>query len=200
MSYKKLSKEEIENEGSEIEAAKENPDHFEVLYNRYFSMVFGFVFNRTSNKQLAADISSQVFLKAMLNLKKYKAKGVPFSAWLFRISINEISTFYRQTKRERTVSLDKTGAEFFAENIETNLGEDLFAGVLKILETLPEDKVRLIEMRFFENRPYSEIADILGISVSNAKVKVHRIIQKIKNKTSNKTIQILLFSIKFAIS
>jgi len=199
MSYSQLSKAEIQDEQRAIEEAKKNPEKFEFLYDRYFSDVFGFVFNRTSNRQICSDITSQVFLKAMLNIKKYKNKGVPFSAWLFRISVNEISTFYRQTKRERSISIDQAGAELFAENLDTDLGKDQYSTIIKILDTLPDSSVRLIEMRFFENRPYSEIADILDISVSNAKVKVHRVLQKIKKKTGKTLLQILIFFTLFAI-
>src|SRR4051812_22341421 len=97
--------EELKNELLEIEAAKADPDKFGLLYDRYFKNIFVFVFRRTDNEELSADLTQHVFMKAMMNIKKYEFKGVPFSAWLFRIASNEVNMYFRKTNKERVVSL-----------------------------------------------------------------------------------------------
>ena len=77
----------IGDEISQIELAKKNPHHFEILYNRYFESIFRFIYQRMDSKETTADITSQVFLKALVNIGKYTSQGFPFSAWLYRIAI-----------------------------------------------------------------------------------------------------------------
>ncbi len=179
------SREEIDDEYKIILLAKLNPDKFEILYNRYYKDIFAFIYTRTSNENLTADICSQVFLKAMLNIKAYQNKGVPFSAWLYRIAINEVNTFFRKTKRIRTINIDDAAIGSLADDIDLENREEKYDYILKQISSLPAKSMQLIELRFFEKRSYEEIAKILNISVSNAKVKVHRIISKLKKKAQN---------------
>src|SRR5580704_5978689 len=86
---------ELLNEQRAIEDAKSNPARFEVLYNRYYEPILQFVYKRVEGKEVAFDITSQVFLNAMLNMKGYKFMGMPFSSWLYRIALNEINQLYR---------------------------------------------------------------------------------------------------------
>ena len=69
-----------------VAKAKKDMKYFEVLYRKYYSQIFKFVRKRVANADLVNDITSQVFLKAMLNIEKYKHQGFPFSSWLYRIA------------------------------------------------------------------------------------------------------------------
>ena len=90
------SKEELELELQQINAAKANPSHFNVLYEKYFKVIYIFIYKRTLNEHLTADLTSQVFLRALINIKKYKHQGMPFSSWLFRIAFNETNMHFRK--------------------------------------------------------------------------------------------------------
>src|ERR1035437_7125274 len=92
----------------QVDAAKLNPARFDVLYDNYYKSIFIFVHRRTGDEEVSADITSQVFLKALLNIKKYEFKGVPFSAWLFRIAFNEINMYFRKNNSVRVVSLERS--------------------------------------------------------------------------------------------
>ena len=84
------SNEQLQEELIIIEAAKINPNQFAPLYTKYYEQIFNYIYNRMASKDVAFDITSQVFLKAMTNLSKYIYIGVPFSSWLFRIAHNEL--------------------------------------------------------------------------------------------------------------
>ncbi|MEM1325556.1 MAG: sigma-70 family RNA polymerase sigma factor [Bacteroidota bacterium] len=184
---KSISQDTMNEEQREIAAAKENRAHFRPLYNRYYEPVFRFVLRRTSDEALTADLCSQVFLKAMENLYRYEFKGVPFSAWLFRIASNEVAQHFRNLKKTRTVAAEEnTFAELADEVIEEEEGitrEQLLA----TLERLKEDDMQLIELRFFEQRPFKEIAEILNITENNAKVKTYRILQRMRKRLIEST-------------
>jgi len=69
---------------------KENPARLVCFMIRYYKSIFVFVHRRTDDEELTADITSQVFLKALINIKKYEYKGVPFSAWLFELPLMKL--------------------------------------------------------------------------------------------------------------
>ncbi len=170
----------LQAEWQEIQAAQSDPAQFRVLYIRYYDPIFRYVFRRTADETVTADLCSQVFLRALQNLSDYEYRGVPFSAWLYRIAGNEIAQYYRSTKRNRVVSAPEETLPELAEEMEVT-PELAWTEVLpELLDTLPEQDLRLIELRFFEQRPFKEVADILEIRESNAKVKTYRILRRLK--------------------
>lgn len=176
---------EIEAEWQQVQAAQQNAALFRPLYDRYYEPIFRFVFRRCADESLTADLCSQVFLKAIQQLKKYQYKGVPFSAWLYRIASNEVAQHFRKAKKNRVVSIEDNTLNNVAEEIDETPNEDLQATLLTALDGLKEKDLQLIEMRFFEQRPFKEIADILDITESNAKVKTYRILERLKKKLVN---------------
>ena len=179
------SVDELEAELLLIAAAQERPERFQPLYVAYYKPIFLFVFKRTGDENITEDIVSSVFLKALLNIGKFKFKGVPFSAWLYRIALNELNLFFRTAKRKRWISLDKNMLHLLAS--EASIEEKRYSenDVLACLTKLPTDALELIELRFFENLPFAEIAKILEITENNAKVKVYRILEQLRKMLTN---------------
>jgi RNA polymerase sigma-70 factor (ECF subfamily) len=183
-SAKTVSESALHQEWEEIRAAQGNPALFRPLYERYYEPVFRLIHRRTTDFELSGDLCSQVFLKALQKINTYTFQGVPFSAWLNRIAVNEVSQHYRQQQNNRVVSvndmqlhdlIDEMGSD--AEEMEL-----LRRKMLGALEHLKEDDMQLIEMRFFEQRSFKEIAEILSLTENNAKVKVHRILERLKRR------------------
>lgn len=174
------SDDDLRKEQAIVEAAKSNPGQFGVLYEKYYRQVFVFVFRRVGEEEQTGDIVANTFLKAMLALPKYTFKGVPFSAWLFRIASNEINMFFRKSKKERVVSLDKSDlGQMIGENGENDSDENQKL-LLKVLGKLSDDEMQIIELRFFEKRAFVEVGEILSITENNAKVRTYRILEKLK--------------------
>lgn len=163
-----------------IEEAKKDSSHFGLIYERYYQQIFLFVFKRVADEENTADICSQVFLKAMLSLKKYKFQGVPFSAWLYRIAINEINQFFRASKSQRVISMEGQDLIDMAEEVEEDQGEENIQALLRTFQKLSPDEIQFVELRFFERLSFKEIAAVYSITENNAKVRMHRLIQKMK--------------------
>jgi len=170
----------IKNEVELIELAKKNSQYFAPIYKKYHEQIYRFVYQRMDTKDLAADVTSQVFLKAMLNINKYEHKGFPFSSWLYRIAANEINQHYRTIKKGRTVNLDENDIKNIIEEVDVPFDVEKREQLLSILASLSADKITLIEMRFFEKRSFKEIAQILNITENNAKVKTYRVLEEMK--------------------
>ena len=172
--------EELKTEMALVNAAKSNPDLFAPLYDKYYRSIFLFIFRRTENEELTADMTQHVFIAAMINLKRYEFKGVPFSAWLYRIALNEVSAHYRKQKKERTVSIEQNDIRNIFAEVGESEDEARIQLLLQALTQLKEKEMQLVELRFFERHSFAEIAEITGISEGNAKVKMHRILEKLK--------------------
>jgi len=164
----------------QVEAAKSNPAQFDVLYEKYFKSIFVFIYRRTGNEELSDDITSQVFLKALINIKKYEFKGVPFSAWLFRIAFNEINMYFRKNNAHRVISLEQNTVMQIMQEVQEEDNSHAQQQMMAALKQLGGDDIQLIELRFFEKRSFAEVGQIIGITENNAKVKVYRILDKLK--------------------
>lgn len=180
MSAHHKNENDLKQELLQVEAAKANPARFDVLYDRYYKSIFVFVFRRTGNEELTADLTSQVFLKALINIEKYIYKGVPFSAWLFRIAFNEINMYFRKNNTERVVSLEGTSLSTIIAEVNEEDNSEVHAKMLNALKELDDADTQLIELRFFEKHSFQEVGNIVGITENNAKVKVYRILDKLK--------------------
>lgn len=169
-------------ESDEIRAAQKDLSKFSVLYDRYYLQIFRFILKRIDSEELTADLTQQVFYKAMKNLKSYGFKGLPFSSWLFRIARNEINMEMRSSRVKRTVYVKTEQLTLIAEETGIEEKEEQIAIMMQTLMKIEPEELELVEMRYFENRPHKEIAEILNISEGNAKVRLHRVIQKMKSK------------------
>lgn len=175
-----VSQADLESEWVEIQAAQTNPAAFQPLYARYYEPIFRFIHRRTGQDVSAAEICSDTFLKAMQKLPGYKYQGVPFSAWLYRIASNEVAQYFRSNAKNRTVSTEEHTLQDVVEEVAEEDNEQMRQLLLNCLEDLRDNDLEIIEMRFFEQRPFKEIAEILEISESNAKVRTYRVIDRLK--------------------
>ena len=90
---------------------------------------------------------------------------------------------YRNNKKKRAISIDSDELPELSEELPVEANPSLTnENLIKAFNFLTEPEVTLVEMKYFEKRSHQEISEILGISVANAKVKLHRIIKKMKNK------------------
>jgi len=170
----------IKQEEELIKRAQKNPREFSVLYDKYYVQIFRYVIKRIGNEHDAADLTSQVFVKALQNIKKYKFKGVPFTAWLHRVASNELNLAFRAKKYDRNVEVKTEELNDIVEECETQPSEERAQLLVEALRQLSRDELELLEMRYFEKRPFKEVCQILDITESNAKVKMHRVIKKLK--------------------
>lgn len=170
-----------------IEAAKQNPEHFGPLYDKYYKQIFGYVYQRMECKDTAFDLTAQVFLKALTNIEKYEYKGVPFASWLYRIAHSEVMQLFRTKKNLKTINADISDLRHICEEVEEEYMGQYKSILMSVIKELPEEELTLIEMRFFEKRPFKEIAEILDITETNAKVKLYRILERVKKTLTKKS-------------
>lgn len=171
----------IQTEEALISAAQNNPKAFKKLYERYYKSIFMFILKRINDKDTTADITQQVFLNALTSIKKYKYKGLPFSAYLYRIAINECNSFFRKIKKTRFVVVDQECKNSLMEElIQDDDHDNKMNQLIEVMKKLDIKEIQILELRFFENRPFKEVGYILNISENLAKVKTYRLLSKMK--------------------
>lgn len=170
-----------------IELAKTDAYYFGQLYNTYFERIFRFTFKRLGgNEAVAGDLTQQTFLKAMANIQKYEDRGLPFCSWLYRIAQNEVSMFFRSQKKNHTIDIDENKfKDMFADaKIEGYMSEEDQEKLVELLNGMEQEHLDLIELRFFQEMSFKEIAEIYAITEANAKMRVYRILEKLNKKWS----------------
>ena len=176
------SKDDIKLELTQIKKAQDDPREFAPIYSRYYNEIFIYISRRIDDYDMVADITSKTFTNCLSSLHKFKYMGVPFSAWLYKIAINEVRQFFRYKKNfPRTVCLTEDDfTEISQETVDESRYEDAHELVPKLLSQLNENELQCIELRFFEKKSFKEIGFMMGLSEVNAKVRTYRILKKLK--------------------
>ncbi len=162
-----------------LREAQSDPQAFTPLYAANHALIFRFIHRRTNQRELSADLTQQVFLKALLALPGYEPRGLPLRAWLYRIALNELRMYWRKKKE---VVMDLSWAEVRELRAEVGLEEqeeDMLRLTLA-LSRLPVAKARLIELRYFDGASFAEIGQVMGIAEDAAKMRVHRILRSMR--------------------
>jgi RNA polymerase sigma-70 factor, ECF subfamily len=175
-----------------IKAAQEDNQSFVKLYDIYYTRIFGYIFRRTLDLELTKDLTSETFLKAYLNLKKFQWRNIPFSAWLYRIATNEMNIAHRK-KRYKPASLhllieygsfevaDPQSLDSEKQLMEKQLEQsEEFRLIQQKLKQLPRKYQEVIALRYFEDKSIQETAEILGKKEGTIKSLLSRGIDKLK--------------------
>lgn len=153
-----------------------NNQAFDTLLARHQKRVFAYIFNIVKNREQADDLFQETFVKAITTIKqgRYTENG-KFSAWLTRIAHNLIIDFYRSEKSAGVVSTDETDSsllnrrEYSEDTIEDLIiDQQISSDVRRIMESLPESQREVLEMRFYRNMSFKEIADATNVSINTA--------------------------------
>ena len=174
------TKDRLMDEMSLITSAKKNSENFGPLYTKYHDQIFRYIYQRMDDQELAFDVTSQVFIKAMKNLHKYEYRGVPFSSWLYRIAKSELYQAFRDRKARKTVNVENMHIFEMIEEFEEDSSSEKKAKLILCLSKMNENDMQMLELRYFEKRSYKEIGEILDITENNAKVRSFRALEKLK--------------------
>lgn len=149
---------------------------FDVLLNRYKNSIHSYIYFIVRNRDLTEDIFQETFVKVIMTIKqgRYIENG-KFKAWITRIAHNLIIDYFRQERSENTISNDDVEVDLF-NNIKLCDGtiEDMIvrnqvlSDIKKLIQHLPDSQREVLEMRYYQDLSFKEIADITGVSINTA--------------------------------
>jgi RNA polymerase sigma-70 factor (ECF subfamily) len=142
-----------------VEAAQQDPARFADLYEINFERVYAYITRRVQDRSEAEDLTAEVFHHALANLKRFEWRGIPFSAWLYRIAANLISDRWHRSGREVS---DETQIEL-AQASPTEIEEvERRATIFRLVDDLPPDQKQVLVLRFVEEKSIKEVARKIG--------------------------------------
>jgi len=167
-------------QGTDVDTVKlavsGDAEAFSYLYEQNVTRIYNYIFYRIGSEADAEDLTARVFHRAFGHIEKYQEKGVPFTAWLYRIAHNLTANWYRDTRRRKEVSLeDHTDLPHQAELPERELEKTQEKEVLlNAIRRLPPDRQQLILLKYLEDLSNGEIAVIMGKTEGAIKSLYHR--------------------------
>ena len=154
---------------------------FAPLVERYSRPIFALVVGIVGQREEAEELTQDIFLKAYTRLSTFGGRSA-FSTWLYRIACNTALSAVR-SRRRRFALFDSDRSERLPDVVDegdlTALSEAQEQALLVALDRLAPDERALVQLHYYENRPLAECGEILSISESNAKVRLHRIRKKL---------------------
>lgn len=158
------------------QASQGDVDAFGVLYERYVGRIYNYIYYRTGSSADAEDLTARVFYRAMRHIGAYNDRGLPFSAWLYRIAHNLVANWHRDNSRRREIPLDEAllgrhqGDHPEHELLQLEEKERLIG----VIRCLPADRQQLLILKFVEHFSNAEIGQIMGRTEGAVKSLYHR--------------------------
>ncbi|NCP87854.1 MAG: RNA polymerase subunit sigma-70 [Anaerolineae bacterium CG_4_9_14_3_um_filter_57_17] len=164
-------------------ASQGDQDAFGALYERYIDRIFNYVYYRTGNVDDAEDLTARVFQRAMKHIVNYTDRGVPFSAWLYRIAHNLVANWHRDRSRRQEIPLSETPLIAKDEAPEHSLVRtEQEASLLRLIRSLPTERQSLLILKFVDHLSNAEIGKILGRSEGAVKSLYHRTLLSLRDE------------------
>lgn len=159
-----------------LRASQGDLDAFGVLYEKYVERIFNYVYYRTGNVHDAEDLSARVFYRALHHIHTYTDRGVPFSAWLYRIAHNLVANWHRDRSRHQEIPLsDAPTIHYKGEPPEVAVMQTQERdALLRLIRQLPSERQHLLILKFLEHMSNAEIGETMGRSEGAVKSLYHR--------------------------
>ena len=173
-------------------ASQGDRDAFGLLYERYLDRIFNYVYYRTGNLHDAEDLTARVFQRAMNHIKNYTDRGVPFSAWLYRIAHNLVANWHRDRSRRQEIPInDLPVLPSKGDHPERNLVRSQEENtLLRLIRRLPPERQNLLILKFVENMSNAEIGKIMGRSEGAVKSLYHRTLLSLRDQIGDQHISL----------
>lgn len=173
-------------------ASQGDRDAFGQLYAHYVERIFNYVYYRTGNQHDAEDLTARVFQRAMNHIRNYTDRGVPFSAWLYRIAHNLVANWHRDRSRKQEIAIDDlpvlpTKGDHPERNLVRSQEQD---ALLKMIRKLPPERQNLLILKFVENMSNAEIGKIMGRSEGAVKSLYHRTLLALRDQLEDQNLNL----------
>ena len=175
-----------------VQEAITSPEALEELCDLYVPRIYNFVLKRVGKVQDAEDVTSTVFEKVLLNLGSFDGSKASFSTWIFRITINTVTDYYRGRARRRETSLEDSGFEVLLEGDSGVERLGSYLAVLDLLAGLPPKYQEALSLRYFGGLKVLEVAEVLGISETAASKRILRGLEELRRIASTGALDGLL--------
>lgn len=165
-----------------MEAVKNgNLQQSSLLFERYHKPIFNFIARMTMDRELAEDLTQNVFMRMIQYSSSYH-EGNKFKSWIYQIARNVFIDHYHSQKNKRPRMMDvEMVRDSIADTEETAIQQERERLLHRSMNMLTDEQRELLVLTRFQRMKYEEVALIMNTTVANIKVKVHRVILKLKD-------------------
>jgi RNA polymerase sigma-70 factor (ECF subfamily) len=162
--------------------ARHERDAFGALYQRHVTAIYRYVYYRVGVSVDAEDLTAKVFTRALRHIHNYSDRGLPFTAWLYRIAHNVVANFHRDNSRHPAIPFEEIDAhpgEHSDADHDIDAERDRIR-LMRAIRKLPEERQHLIVLKFVEQKQNAEIGEIMNRSEGAVKSLYHRTLQQLR--------------------
>ena len=164
-------------------AQRGDADAFAALYQAHVQAIYRYIAHRVSDSQLAEDLTGDVFTRALQSLGKYRDRGRPFVAWLYRIAHARVIDYYRQTDRRPVHSELESESVPVDEDMDEAMIQQQAAQTLRAaIAELTGDQQQVIVLRFIEGHRTDKVAQLMGKQPNAIKALQHRALRALARR------------------
>lgn len=162
--------------------AKTDRDAFGALYQRHVAAIYRYVYYRVGNAEDAEDITAKAFARALKHVHNYNNRGLPFTAWLYRIAHNVVANFHRDNSRHPSVPIEEIELHSgHSDDADYKIDADQDRmRLLRAIRQLPDERQHLVVLKFVEQKQNSEIGQIMNRSEGAIKSLYHRTLLQLR--------------------
>jgi len=165
--------------------ARTEADALGRLYEMYYERIFRFCVHRLFDKEIAEDVTSAVFLDVARKIGSFEGcTEQDFGNWVYAIATNQANAHIRKTSRRKELLAEAARSMKACQS--TNEATELdWPGLYTAILKLKPQHQTIVTLRFFENLPYEQIAEIMNIKEATLRVTLHRILGKLQKHLQN---------------
>lgn len=173
-------------------ASQGDREAFGMLYERYVGRIYNYIYYRTGSSYDAEDLTERVFFRALRHIRNYTDRGLPFSAWLYRIAHNLVANWHRDNSRRKEIPLDDGLLSPYHGELPENelLQTEERERLLGVIRSLPADRQELLVLKFGDHLSNAEIAEIMGRTEGAIKSLYHRTLLALRDDLERLAVQI----------
>ena len=181
-----------DSESTLIARAKEDAEAFGDLYELYVDRIYSYICYRVGNDQDAEDLTARTFYRALDHLPSYEDRGLPFSAWLYRIAHNLVANWHRDNSRHKMIALDELvlsapRGRGPVARIEKMADEDV---MLRAVRALAPERQELIVLKHVDGMTNMEIGQVMGRTEGAVKSLYHRTLVALREELSGDLVEL----------
>jgi RNA polymerase sigma-70 factor (ECF subfamily) len=159
---------------------KGDDNAFGQLVNQYKERIYRVVLRIVKNNEEAKDLAQEAFVMAYSNRQSFRADS-SFYTWVYRIAVNLSLNYINRNRDRRSESIDDIQPSKLSTNQPDELEKaELAQAISNSVDSLPPRQKTVFVLRHYEEKPYSQIAEIMSITVGAAKASYHQAVKKLK--------------------
>ena len=173
---------------------KQDREAANLLVERYYKEIYAFAFRQAGEKELAMDLTQEIFITILQAISSFDAKKAGFRTWAYRIAANKITDYYRSLahrSREMEESFAGAGDSCFVdgESDKLYLNQDVeklviqretIRQVMEVVASYDREWMQIFQKKCFFEMTFQEISEEMGLSVNTVKTRFYKMVKKVR--------------------